>query len=68
MLFQNVYQGFDVDAELIYNNNIIIQINVNLIDNKQKRNYFYKLIQQTPKKIIMLDSFDNILSELELSL
>jgi len=70
MLFQNVYPGFDVETKVTFtdNNESISEIIVTLFDTKHERSYLYKLIQKTLTVVQMLDSYNNILSELELTL
>lgn len=72
MLFPNVYPGFDIETKITFTNNNenknISEIIVTLFDTKHNTSYLYKLIQKTPTVVQMLDSYNNILSELELTL
>jgi hypothetical protein len=68
MLFKDVYPGFDLDTNLIYKEGLLIKIKIQLIDTKTNTEYVYKLVQDTPNKAKMLDSYNNCLSELDLKI
>ena len=72
MFFPNVYPGFDLELNFKLTNNnenqSISEIVITLFDTKKNTSYLYKLIQKSPSVVQMLDSYNNSLSEMELTL